>query len=411
MNYELFITQRILFKSTAKDYSYKGSQSIIRISIFAVAIGLVVMILSTAIVTGFQKEIRNKVIGFGSHIQVNSYDTNTSYEINPINKNQELYKHLGSSIEGIRHIQVYATKAGIIKTEKDIEGIVLKGIGKDFDWGFFKKNLIEGNIFQVSDTVKSNHVLISKYLSRKLNLKLGDNILLYFIQQPPRARKFIIKGIYESGLEDFDKLYLLCDIAHIQKLNDWTEEQVGGFEILIDDFDKLNKVGNEVYSDVGYELNAQTIKEIYPQLFDWLELQNINVIVIITLMIIVAVINMISTILIIILERTNMIGILKALGATNWSIRKIFLYTGAYLIGIGILIGNIAGISLCLLQKYLGIITLPQESYYISVVPINFSFSTIMILNIGTLFICIIMLILPSYIITKITPVKAIRYS
>jgi len=375
-----------------------------------VALGFAVMVIALAIVTGFKQEIRDKVIGFGSHIQVSNFDENNSFETKPIFKTQDFLKELKNDPE-IEHVQTFATKAGIIKTKEEIEGVVAKGIGPDFNWDFFNSRLVEGSIIQFKDTQRSNDVLISKLLSQKLNLHTGDNLVMYFIQQPPRARKFTITGIYETGLEEFDNLYLFCDIAQIQKLNDWTTDQVGGFEIKIRDFNKLEEEGKKVYNITGSDLNAKTIKEIYPQIFDWLDLQNINAIIIITLMIIVAGINMISALLIIILERVNMIGTLKAIGAGSISIRKIFLYVSGFLLFRGLLMGNLIGIGLCYLQKTFQWIHLDQQSYYISVVPISISPVHILLLNIGTLLICIAMLVIPSMIVTRISPIQALRYS
>lgn len=409
MNYELFIAKRIVFRSK-KDHQI--SRPIVRIAILGVALGIAVMIISVAIVTGFQKEIRNKVVGFGGHIQISNYDANSSLEIKPIDKNQPFYPRL-KRLEGIRHVQVYATKAGIIKTDEAIEGVILKGLGSDFDWDFFKNKIVEGTPFLVNDSVKSKKILISKFIADRLKLKINDKFNMYFIENQQlsnRIRPFEVAGIYETGLEEFDKFYVLCDIGHIQKLNNWTDKQVGGFEILISDFNKLEVLGKKVYEMIGYNLNAKTVKEQYPQIFDWLELQNINVLIIIILMVVVAGINMISALLIIILERTNMIGILKALGANNWSVRKTFLYTAFYLTGLGLFWGNLLGLSLCLLQKHFNLIKLSQENYYVSVVPINFSFPHFLIINVGTLVICILMLVIPTYIITKITPIKAIRF-
>jgi len=372
--------------------------------------GLAVMIVAVAIVKGFQNEIRNKVIGFGSHIQITKFDANTSFESKPIDKNQAFYYELKQS-QYIRHIQVYATKPGIIKTDFDIEGVVLKGIGKDFDWLFFKNKIVEGSSFNVSDSVKSDQVVISKYTASRLKLKTGDNLYMYFIQDPPRSRKFVISGIYDTGFEDLDKLYVLCDIAHIQKLNDWQSNQVSGFEVLINDYSQLEEAGEFVYSSIGPELNSSTIRDLYPQYFDWLDLLDINVYIILILMILVASINMISTILILILERTNMVGILKALGARNKLIGSIFIYHAAYLIAKGLMWGNAIGIGICLLQQYFHFITLPEQSYYLKAVPVYLNLWDIVWLNAGTLFICIVMQLLPSYLIAKITPVKAIRFS
>lgn len=367
------------------------------------------MITSIAIVTGFQSEIRDKVIGFGSHIQITNFDSNSSFESSPLNKNQEFYSFLKNT-DGIKQIQVYATKAGIIKTDADIEGILLKGIGSDFDWSFFRNKIIDGNELNITDRNKNNGILISKQTAAKLKIKKYDDLLIYFIQEPPRVRKFTVQGIYETGLEEFDSRFAIVDIAHIQKLNNWSDNMVGGFEVLINDFNRLDELGEFIYSNIGYSLQSKTIKELYPQIFDWLSLQDINVQVILTLMLLVAIINMTTALLIMILERTNMIGILKALGAANWNIRKIFLYNSIYIIGLGLLLGNLFGISSCMIQKYFGVITLPQESYYVSVVPVNLQILHIALLNIIVLVICASVMILPSYLITKIQIIKAIRF-
>jgi lipoprotein-releasing system permease protein len=406
LNTEFFISRRI----TAKNQSESFSRPAVRIAIISIALGIAVMIISVAIVTGFKNQISEKVIGFGSHIQITNYDANASLEAKPIEKNQPFYPSMNNA-EGIRHIQVFANKAGIIKTDDEIQGVILKGVGSDFDWDFFKDKIISGKSFIVKDCTKTNDILISKIIAQKLKLKVGEDFIMHFIQDPPRMRKFKITGIYETGMEEFDKLYVIGDIYHVQKLNDWTQNQVAGFEVLIKDFSKLDEMSAYVYDNIGYNLNSKTIKELYPQVFDWLKLQDMNVYIILILMVLVAGINMISTLLILILERTNMIGILKALGAKNWSIRKIFLYNASYLIGRGLIWGNIIGIALCIIQLKTGFITLPQESYYVSVVPINLNLLHIILINVGSLIICLLMMIIPSYIVTKITPVKAIRFS
>ncbi|MFH0895218.1 MAG: FtsX-like permease family protein [Bacteroidota bacterium] len=405
MNFEFFISKRIASKSNRNGVSHP----IIRIAIGGIALGIAVMIISVAIVTGFKKAISEKVVGFAAHIQVTNYDDNVSLETLPISRNQPFYASL-QFMKGIRHIQVFATKGGIIKTKDDIYGAIMKGIGSDYDWSFFEKKMVEGKTFRVSDTGKTNEILVSRLIAKKLKLKCGDDLAMYFIQDPPRVRKFKICGIYKSGLEDFDKSYIITDIAHIQKLNDWKQSQIGGFEIFLNDFNDLDKIFPKVYSEVGFQLNARSVKEIYPQIFDWLNLQDMNVQIIIILMILVACINMISALLIIILERTSMIGVLKAIGATNGSVRRIFINHAVLLIGKGMILGNILGIGLCLLQYYTGIISLPQESYYVSSVPINLNALHIILINAGTLVVCTLMMILPTYIITRITPVRAIRF-
>lgn len=386
------------------------SRPIVRIALVSISLGFAVMILALAIVSGFKKEIRDKVIGFGSHIQVSNFDENNSYETKPIDRNQSFIQNI-RSIPGINHIGVFATKAGIIKTKDELQGVVAKGIGSDFDWSYFNKKIVEGKNFVIDDSVKSDAAMISKSLSKKLNLHTGDDLVMYFIQQPPRARKFKISGIYETGLEEFDELYVFCDLAHIQKLNDWTRDQVGGFEITIRNFDDLDEIGSKVYTSIGSDLNARTIREIYPQIFDWLNLQDVNGFIIIVLMLIVAGINMVSALIIIILERVNMIGTLKALGAAGFSVRKIFLYVASFLIGKGLLWGNIAGVGLVLLQHYFHLVHLDQQSYYISYVPVNISLLYLFILNLGTILVCVTMMILPTLIVTKISPLKALRFS
>ncbi len=407
LNYELIVARRIAFSER------KGSmiaRPIIRLALVGVALGFAVMVIALSIVTGFKKEISEKVIGFGSHIQISKYAENNSFETQSIQNDTSLI-HILKRNPSISHVQVFASKAGILKSGDEIGGVVAKGIGSDFDWSFFKSRMIEGNIFTVSDTGKTDDIIISSNIARKLKLHSGDQVIMYFIQQPPRARKFNIAGIYETGLEEFDNLYLICDIEHIRKLNDWAADEVGGVEITVKDFSKLDEVGNQVYNGISADLNARTIKEIYPQLFDWLGLQNINAIVIIILMIIVAAINMISALIIIILERVHFIGTIKSLGAANSSVRKIFIYVAGFLIGRGLLWGNIIGIGLCLLQQEYGILQLDQASYYISRVPIHLSVLNLIILNAGTLFICVGMMILPTVIISRISPLKALRFS
>jgi lipoprotein-releasing system permease protein len=413
MNTELFIARRIV--SYRRDEN-RISRPIVTIAILGIALGLAAMIISTATVTGFKNQIRDKVIGFGSHIQILNFDSNTSYETSPVNIEQTFIPEI-NSLPGVNHIQVFATKAGIIKTEKEIQGVVLKGIGSDFDWKFLRENLVDGNIFVVTDTSKTNKVLISKNISDLLHLKVNDSFIMYFIQDPPRMRKFIIEGVYETSLEDFDKLFILADIGHIQKLNNWSGDQVSGFEISIDNFNDIEEMAWQIQGIVGFDLTEngtrmriQSIIDKYPQIFDWLNLQDMNVWIILVLILLVAGFNMVSSLLILILERTNMIGILKALGTQNWSIRKIFLYQSAYLITKGMFWGNLIGIVLCLIQYHFGIIKLDQASYYLTEVPINIDLIIIATLNTGTLILTVLMLIIPSYLISRISPVKTIKF-
>jgi len=414
MNLPYFIAQRLI-KGRREETSF--SRPINVIAIIGIAMGLAVMILAVAILTGFKQQIREKVVGFGSNIQVMNFDSNISFETTPISDTQVFIPKL-KNIQGIQHLQVFATKAGIIKTDADIQGVVLKGIGSDFDWRYFKSNMINGNVFTVSDTGRpSNNVIISKKISDMLRVRTGDTIRMHFIQDPPRMRAFIISGIYETSLEEFDKIYVFCDIRHIKKLNGWNDDQVSGFEIFIDDFDKLDEITMAVRDSIGYKIaekeakfKVTNIRTKYPQIFDWLNFQDVNVIIIIFLMLVVAGFNMISGLLILILEKTNMIGVLKALGSEDSVIRRIFLYQAAYLIGKGLLWGNLIGIGLAYIQLKTGILTLDASSYYIKTVPVNLQLSHILLLNAGTMAAIIIMLLVPSNLISRITPVKAIRY-
>ncbi|MCC7333163.1 MAG: ABC transporter permease [Flavobacteriales bacterium] len=408
MNLEYFIASNIM-KGNSK--SKKFTQPIIKISIAAIALSMIVMIISISIVSGFQREIRNKVIGFGGHIQITKYDSQNSFEGSPIEMNQPFYPGM-DSVAGIKQIQIFATKPGIIKTNNDIYGVVVKGIGSDFDWTFFKDKLKKGEPLKIQKDVSTNEIVISQTIANKMKIDVDEKLFLYFIQSDGqlRPKDFVVKGIYQSGLEQFDNMFVITDISHIQKRNNWSSNQVGGFEVIIDDYSQLDRLAEFVYNHIGYELNSTTIIDRNPEIFHWLELQDLNVVIIILLMILVAVINIISALLILILERTSTIGILKILGLSNWRVRKVFLYNALHLILYGLTIGNIIGIGLCLIQLKFGVIKLPEESYYISEVPIEMSISTILLLNFGTLFICISMLIIPSYVITKISPVKAIRF-
>lgn len=413
MNFPYFIARRLIKGRTEKT---SFSRPINVIAIIGIAMGLAVMIIAVAVLTGFKQQIRDKIVGFGSNIQILNFDSNISLETIPISDTQAFIPRI-KEMKGIRHIQVFATKAGIIKTEEAIQGVVLKGVGSDFDWDFFSSNIVDGRVFTVTDTGRINDVIISKKISDMLRLKTGDSFAMYFVQDPPRSRRFTVRGIYETSLEEFDKMYVFCDIGHIKRLNDWTDDQVSGFEIFIDDFDKLDEMTLAVRNQVGYKLledetkfRVTNIRLRYPQIFDWLNFQDMNVFIIITLMLLVAGFNMISGLLIIILEKTNMIGILKALGSDNGTIRKVFLYQASFLIVKGLLWGNLIGLGLAFLQLKTGLISLDPSSYYIKTVPVNLELSHILMLNAGTMIIIILMLLVPSQLISRITPVKAIRY-
>ena len=413
MNLPYFIAQKLI-KGRRQGTSF--SRPINVIAIVGISTGLAVMILAVSILTGFKQQIREKVVGFGSHIQVLNFDSNYSFETTPISTKLYFVQNI-KNLPGVKHLQVFATKAGIIKTGDAIQGVVLKGIDSDFDWDYFRSCMVEGNIFKVNDSTLTNQVVISRKIANMLKLKTNDSISMHFIQEPTRMRRFIISGIYETSLEEFDKIYVFCDIKHIKKLNGWKGDQVSGFEVFIRNFDHLDEMTQEIRDAIGYKMNENEIKVKvtnirikYPQIFDWLRFQDINVIIIIILMLIVAGFNMISGLLILILEKTNMIGVLKALGSEDKMIRRVFLYQAAYLIVKGLFWGNFIGIGIAFLQLKTGILKLDASSYYIKTVPINLDIVNIFLLNAGTMAAIILMLLIPSQLVSRITPVRAIRY-
>ena len=410
MNLEYFIAKRLI---TAKDYKSSISAPIIKIAIAAIAIGMVMMIVSVATGIGLQQKIREKVSAFNGHIIISNYDNNQSEAtLTPIAKNQKFYPKF-NSVAGISHIQSIATKAGIIRTEKAFEGIIFKGVGTDYQWSNIKEYLIAGRLPNLSGQLNSE-VVISQFLADRLQLKVGDAFNTFFIKenqnQLPNIRRFKITGIFNSGFQEFDTTYIIGDIRHVQRINKWTPNEIGAFEIFVQDFNQIQTVGDEVYRQTPSNLDSKTIIEKYSYIFDWLQLFDFNIIVILGVMIMVATINMVVALLVLILERTQMIGILKALGASNWSVRKIFLYNAFYLILRGLLWGNCIGIGVLLIQKYFGIIQLNPENYYVNQAPVYFNLGYITALNLLTVAVCFLVLLIPSYIITKISPIKAIRY-
>ena len=410
MNLEYFIAKRLI---TAKDYKSSISAPIIKIAIAAIAIGMVMMIVSVATGIGLQQKIREKVSAFNGHIIISNYDNNQSEAtLTPIVKNQKFYPKF-NSVAGISHIQAVATKAGIIRTEKAFEGIIFKGVGTDYQWDNIQEYLVAGHLPNLSSQLNSE-VVISQFLADRLQLKVGDAFNTFFIKenqnQLPNIRRFKITGIFNSGFQEFDATYIIGDIRHVQRINKWTPNEIGAFEIFVQDFDMIQEVGEEVYQQTPSNLDAKTIIEKYSYIFDWLLLFDFNIIIILGVMILVATINMVVALLVLILERTQMIGILKALGASNWSVRKIFLYNAFYLILRGLLWGNCIGIGVLLIQKYFGIIQLNPENYYVNQAPVYFNLGYIAALNLLTVGVCFLVLLIPSYVITKISPIKAIRY-
>ena len=414
MNFPLFIARRIHSEGGERQ---KVSLPAIRIATAGIAIGLAVMIISVSVVLGFKHTIRDKVVGFGSHITVANFMAIQSDEQYPIVMNDSMMKVL-RGIEGVRHAQRFAAKQGILKTDDDFMGILFKGIAEEYDTTFLHQNLVSGSIPHFSSKKSSQQILISKYIADKLRLKTGDRIFSYFIATDDvRVRRFTISGIYETNLAQFDKSLIFTDLYTTVRLNGWEEDQAGGAELLVSDFDMLPVVADRIIDKVnrtidhyGSTYSSETIKESVPNIFAWLDLLNLNVWIILALMVSVAGFTMISGLLIIILERTNMIGILKALGARNSTIRHTFLYFSVFIIGRGLVIGDIIALTLLLVQKYTGIITLDASTYYVSTVPVEFHWLYFLLINIATLLICTFVLIAPSYLVSHIHPAKSMRY-
>lgn len=405
MNLGLFIANRITLKAERT-----FSKLIVRIAIIGIMLGLGVMLLSLAIVKGFKAEIREKVRGFNGDIQFIKYDLNSSYENSPFTLNEEVLKN-AQKYKSIAHIVPFATKPGIIKANDEVEGVVLKGVDASYDWSYFKNIIIAGNTIDFSDSVAaSKQIIVSDLLAKRLSLKVGDDFLMYFVQESLRKRKFEIVGIYNTGVEEVDKTYVIGDISLIRRLNDWTSREVGGYEVRVSDFSQVDHDAIELSNFLPPQIKTVSVKQNYPIIFDWLSLLDVNAQVILALMLVVAVINMISALLIMILERTNMIGLLKALGETNWGIRKIFLYNALYLVGIGMLLGNVMGLGLGFIQQQTHFFKLDEASYYMKFIPIQFNIMDVILINAGTLLVCLLVLLIPSLLVTRISPVKAIAF-
>ncbi len=410
MNLEYFIAKRLI---TAKDYKSSISAPIIKIAISAIAIGIIMMIVSVATGIGLQQKIREKVSAFNGQIIISNYDNNNSeITLISISKKQDFYPKF-KSVPEVTHIQAIVSKAGIIRTENAFEGIVFKGVGADYNWNNIKEYLVEGRLPDFSKSL-NEEVIISRFLADRLNLKLGDSFNTFFVKEEqgklPNIRRFKITGIFSSGFQDFDASYIIGDIRHIQRINKWNADQIGAFEVFVKDFTRIKETGNQIYEQIPSNLDTKTITEKYNYIFDWLQLFDFNIVVILGIMILVATINMVVALLVLILERTQMIGILKALGADNWTVRKVFLYNAFYLIVRGLFWGNLIGISLLLIQQQFGIVHLNPENYYVNQAPVYLNWTYIVLLNLLTITVCFLVLLIPSYLITKISPVKAIRF-
>ena len=414
MNLPLYIAKRIYSDQGDKR---KVSRPAIRIATIGVAIGLAVMIVTVSVVLGFKHTIRDKVVGFGSHIQVHNIMNYNGSDPHPICANDSMMKAI-ESIDGVAHAERFSTTQGILKTDDDFLGVVFKGIAAEYDTTFLHKHLVEGSIPEFSDSVSHYKLLISKMIADKMRLKAGDRVFGYFIDgEDVRTRKFTVSGIYQTNMTRFDETLCFTDLYTASKLNGWTDNQATGIEVIVKDFDRLNETAdlfidnvNRTSDEQGNSLTTDTIYELYPQVFSWLELLDINVWIILALMVCVAGFTMISGLLIIILERTQMIGILKALGARNKTVRHTFLWFSVFIISQGLLFGNIVGIGFVLLQQYTGIITLDPQTYYVSEAPMELNIPLIAMINLATLLICVFVLIAPSFLISHIHPAKSMRY-
>ena len=410
MKFEYFIAKRII---GSKSYKSSVSAPIIKIGIAAIAIGIIVMLIAIATGIGLQEKIREKAIAFNGHVTISNFDSNISEEsINPISTKQEFYPEF-KAVPGVSHIQAVAHKFGVIRTETDFEGMVIKGVGREYQWNYFESFLLDGRLPDYGDSM-SSEILISKFLANRLGLNTGDSFQMYFaredIDRPPAIRKFDVVGIYNSGFQELDETYILGDIRHIQRLNRWEEDQVGHFEVFVKDYDALDETAGAIYQNTPSVLNAETVAQKYASIFEWINIFVKNIYGIIGIMIFVAGINMITALLVLILERSQMIGVLKAMGSSNGSIQKIFLYNASYLILLGLFWGNLIGISLLLLQKHFGLFPLDPEVYTVTQAPVYLSLDYVLALNLGTFLICLLMLLIPTLIISKISPVKVIRF-
>lgn len=396
--------------------SSKVSTSVVKIAIASVALSVAVMIVSMAVIIGFKNEIMDKVVGFGSCVNIVNRECSETLETLPISSKQDYFPSIESE-DGISHIQRYAVKPAIFKSGSEIMGVVLKGVGEEYDWTFFRKNLVEGEIPQFSDTLRNKQILVSKNMADMLNLKVGDNLIAYFVQNPPRMRKYVVSGIYSTGLEEYDKVFAMLDISDIQKLNVWQPDQITGFEVMINDFGRLDEMTELVREYAGYQISSDgsmmrvaSVKENNRQLFDWITLSEMNVWVILGIMFFVAFVNMSTALLIIIFEKASMIGLMKAIGSTNWLIRKVFILQSLYILSKGILIGNIVALVIVLTEHYFKFLPLDASSYYVDHVPCDFQIGYFVAIDLATILIMSIMLVIPSFAISKMQPAKVMGF-
>jgi lipoprotein-releasing system permease protein len=405
LNIEYFIAKRIAVKSERT-----FSKLIVRIAISGVMLSLAVMMLSIAIIKGFKTEIQEKVRGYVGDIRIFKMDLNNSFEQTPFTPLPETITDLKNN-KSVEFFQSFATKPAIISANDEVEGINFKGIDKNYNWDYISKHLVSGKVIDFKDSTKATlQILISQFTANRLRLKTGDDFIMHFVQNPPRRRKFQIVGIYNIGVEEIDKNFVLGNINVIRRLNNWKPNEIGGIEVRLKKFSDLKVASDDIYENLEINLKSESVQEYFPNIFTWLSLLDVNTKVLLVLMMTVGVINMITALLIMILERTNMIGMLKAFGMGDYSIMKIFLYNAMYLVGFGLLLGNLLGLGLSLLQTTTHIFSLDQSSYYLSYVPIEIHIGDVLLLNLATLVICLVVLVLPSLLVSRISPLKAIRF-
>ncbi len=410
MSVSFFIAKRLIL---GKSHKNNISAPIIKIALTAVALSFIMMVVAISTGTGLQRKIREKIAAFNGHIQIFKYDYNASeVSVSPVSIHQDFYPNF-TSVKGINHIQAVASKGGIIRTTETFEGVIAKGVGKDYRWDYLKEYLVAGRLPDYSGE-RNEEALLSRYLANRLNLRVGDRFQAFFLKPEgsglPHQLTGVIVGMYDSGFQEFDAAYIFIDIRHIQRMNGWRADEVGNFEVFINNFNQLKEIGNEVYGKTLSVLDSQTVADTYYFIFEWLSLFDFNIIIILFIMIIVGGINMITALLVLIIEKTPAIGVLKALGASSWTIRKVFLYQAAYIICVGLFWGNVIGLGLLFVQQQYGFIKLDPATYYVTQAPVYLNLFHILLLNAGTLGLCLLMLIVPSYVVTKISPVKALRF-
>ncbi len=408
MNLNYFISQRIT-RSDKNSFSY----IVTRIAIAVTAFGLMVMLISNGVLEGFKTRIREKIFSFGAHIQVTKYDLKKSFEESPLSQNTNLYLY-PDSIKGLEHIQIYSNKPALLRTDDDIMGVILKGVGQDFRLADFEQNMLKGEFLALPDSGYAPEIIVSAKIANRMNLQIGDPVIMIFSRTnyaAPAYRKLFVKGIYETGLEEFDEHFVLGDIRLNRRINNWADTLVGGYEIFVSNFNHLNVVSEAVFDYMDYDMQIEKITDKYIQIFDWLKLLDRNVVIFLALILAVASFNMVATLLIMIMERTNMIGVLKALGATNSQVRRVFIYSGARIILTGLFYGNLFGLGVCAIQYYFRLIPLDPENYYMTYVPIEFNWPVIIGINILTFSVVTLVLLVPAYIISRMRPVRSIKFS